>query len=385
MAERPGLVYAKALWGRDREIHVQEFITDRRTGSTERGRTTVQPRTCHKPVMIWPWLFAAVCLIGIGALPVRCQLRDFRVIQGRVHTADGSSLPNDISVRLEEAEGTVVAQQFVGHDGKFEFWDLTGSLYKLVVTAPGFQTVTQDVDMHYEASRFPDIYLVPVAQKKSRSAPTTSATDLAAPKKAQKEYEKGDQALGSGKPEEARSHLEKAVGEYPCYARAQTTLGVALSMLRQFSPAEAAFKKSLECDSSFLEAYVQFGILLNLEGKYAESEQNLQQGLGHFPNEWQLHYQLGVAYDGVKDFEKAEGEYLKARAINPTPPPAFYVKLADVYLKRKDFEKAYTEMQTYLRVAPNGEFAEETKSLMKRMESAGVVGGAKAEASRPPQ
>jgi Flp pilus assembly protein TadD len=308
----------------------------------------------------------------LGTLPARCQ-RDFRSIQGRVHTADGSPLPADINVRLEEAEGTVVARQFVGSNGKFEFWDLTGNLYRLIVTAPGFQTVSQDVDMHYEASRFPDVYLVPVVQRKSPSPATTSATDLAAPKKAQKEYEKGEHALQNGNPEEARSHLEKAVAEYPCYARAQTTLGVALSMLRQFSPAEAAFKKSIECDAGFLEAYIQLAILLNLEGKYADNKLNLQQGLGHFPDDWQLHYQLGVASDGLKDYAKAEEEYLKAQSINPTPPPEFHVKLADVYLKRKEFEKAYGEMQTYLRLAPNGEFAEETKSLMKRMESAGVV------------
>ena len=300
-----------------------------------------------------------------------------------MRTADGSPLPADITVRLEEAEGTVVAQQFVGSNGKFEFWDLTGNAYRLIVTAPGFQTVSQDVDMHYEASRFPDIYLVPAVRKKSPSALTASATDLAAPKKAHKEYEKGDHALGSGHPEEARSHLEKAVAEYSCYARAQTALGVALTMQHEFSPAEAAFKKSIECDAGFLEAYVQLAILLNVEGKYADSKLNVEQGLGHFPDDWQLHYQLGVAYDGAKDYEKAEEEYLKAQSINPTPPAELHVKLADVYLKRKEFEKAYAEMQTYLRLAPNGEFAEETKSLMKKMESAGVVRGAQAKTNQP--
>jgi tetratricopeptide (TPR) repeat protein len=311
--------------------------------------------------------------------------RETRSIQGRVHRADGGALPSDMNVRLEEAEGTVVAQQFVGSNGKFEFLNLTGNLYRLIVTAPGFQTVSQDVDMHYEASRFPDIYLVSVVQKRSPSSSPTSATDLAAPKKAQKEYEKGGRALGSGNPEEARNHLEKAVAEYPCYARAQTTLGIALSMTHQFSAAEAALKKAIDCDAGFLEAYLQSAILLNLEGKFADNELNLQQGLGHFPNDWQLHYQLGVASDGLKDYAKAEEEYLKAQSINPTPPAEVHVKLADVYLKRKEFEKAYGEMQTYLHLAPNGEFAEETKSLMKKMESAGVVRGAQANAAQPPR
>lgn len=330
---------------------------------------------------------ALLGLIVLGSIPAICQNMDSRSVRGRVRVIGGGPVPDDVTVILEQAEGVEVTRQLVGHSGTFEFPNLKGTIYRVIVTAKGFQTARWDVNMDYVASRYPDIYLVAQGPKKTGadSPSTASATDLTASKKAQNEYSKGHRALQDGNAKDARAHLEKAVADAPCYARAHTALGVALAMQHEFAPAEAAFKKSIECDAGFLEAYVQFGILLNLEGKYAESEQNLQQGLGHFPNDWQLHYQLGVAYDGVKDFEKAEGEYLKARAINPTPPPEFYVKLADVYLKRREFEKAYSEMQSYLRVAPNGEFAEETKSLMKRMESAGVVRGAKAEANQPLQ
>jgi len=367
-----------------KELHVQQFIIDRGKCSTTRGETTVRRRTCPRLLTTWLKIAAVPYLIVLSTLPTRCQTESLS-IQGQVRTTDGSPLPSDVAVRLEQAEGVVVARQFVGNSGRFEFSNLAVGLYRLIVTAKGYQTVSQDVDMRYLASRFPDIYLAPLVAKKtgSLSASTASATDLSAPKKAQKEYEKGERALQSGGPEQARSHLEKAVAEYPCYARAQTTLGVALSMLRQFSLAEAVFKKSIECDAGFLEAYVQLAILLNVEGKYADSKLNLEQGLGHFPDDWQLHYQLGVAYDGAKDYEKAEEEYLKAQSINPTPPAELHVKLADVYLKRKEFEKAYAEMQTYLRLAPNGEFAEETKSLMKKMESAGVVRGAQAKTNQP--
>jgi tetratricopeptide (TPR) repeat protein len=299
----------------------------------------------------------------------------------------GGPIPDDVTVTLEQAEGVEVTRQLVGHSGTFEFPNLKGTVYRVIVTAKGFQTARWDVDMDYVASRYPDIYLVAQRQKKTDAASpsTASATDLTASKKAQNEYSKGHRALQDGNAKDARAHLQKAVAEAPCYARAQTALGVALAMQRDFAPAEAAFKKAIQCDAGFLEAYVQSGILLNLEGKYTDSELNLQQGLGHFPNDWQLHYQLAVAYDGVKDYAKAEEEYLKVQSINSTPPPDFHVKLADVYLKRKEFEKAYAEMQTYLRVAPNGEFAEETQSLMKRMESAGVVRSSQAKATQTPQ
>lgn len=161
-----------------------------------------------------------------------------------MRTSTGTPIPSDVSVVLEEAEGVVAGKQFVGTTGKFEFRNLQGQLYRLIVTAAGFQTATKDVDMHYLASRYPDVYLIPLVQKRSGStpSPTTSATDGLATNKARKEYEKGDQDRQTGDTTDARRHLEKAVADYPCYARAQTALGVVLSIQREFPSAEAAFR-----------------------------------------------------------------------------------------------------------------------------------------------
>lgn len=189
----------------------------------------------------------------LGVSPSVSQQRMLS-IQGQVHTANGSPLPLDITVRLEAAEEVSVTQQYVGANGKFEFDNLKGGLYRLTVTAKGYKTATQDVDMHYFASRYPNIYLVQQDTKETAapSSHTVPSTDLAAPKNARKEYEKGHRSLQSGNFEEARSHLEKAVAEYPCYARALASLGVALSMQHQFAPAESALRKSMACDSGFL-------------------------------------------------------------------------------------------------------------------------------------
>jgi tetratricopeptide (TPR) repeat protein len=325
-------------------------------------------------------LMVAIALLAAPPAPSQEQSRS---IQGRVRTMSGSPIPADVTVYLEAAEGVQVGKQMVGSDGRFEFHDLKGTLYRIVVTAEGYQTARQDVDMDYLASRYPDIYLVALQQKKSdHSAAPTSVTDLAAPSKARKEYEKGRRALQDANPAQARTHLEKAVAEYRCYARAQTALGVALSMQNELAAAESAFKKALECDSGFIEAYAQQGILFNQEHRYTENEASLRRALARFPNQWELYYQLAVAHDGLKNYEKAIEEYLKVEALNPAPPPDVHVKLADDYLKQKEYGKAYAEMQAYLRVDPKGEFAAETRSLMQRMEAAGVVPAAERKAAR---
>ncbi len=297
-----------------------------------------------------------------------------RDIVGQVRTIAGGPLPLDITVFLEEAEGVVAAQQFVGTDGKFEFDHLKKNLYRLVVTAKGFQTASLDGDMNYDASRFPTVYLSPLVKKSASPAlPTETATDLAAPRKARKEYEKGARALQSGNLEEARHHLERAVAEDPCYARAETTLGVTLAMQHELALAESAFNKSIKCDGMFLEAYLQQAILLNAQRKFRDSEATLRQGLRRFPDDWQLHYQLGTAEDGMAEYEAAEGDYLRAQSANPTMPPEFHLKLAKVYLNLKKYGEAYAEMQAYLRIDPSSTTAERTRRVMRQMETSGVV------------
>jgi tetratricopeptide (TPR) repeat protein len=324
------------------------------------------------PAATWRKPSMLLILIALCVASATGQFR--REIIGQVRITTPGPLPLDITVFLQEAEGVVVAQQFVGTDGKFEFHNLTKTAYRLVVTAKGYQLVTQDVDMNYEASRFPTIYLSPLGTKSTSPTPqTATATDLAAPRKARKEYEKGARALQSGDLKEARRHLERAIAIDPCYARAQTTLGVTLAMEHSPALAEVAFNKSIKCDGMYLEAYLQLAILLNAQGKFQDSEATLRQGLRRFPDAWQLHYQLGAAEDGMAKYEAAEEDYLRAQSANPAVPPEFHLRLAKVYLSLKKYDKARAEMETYLRIDPSSPMAQRTRKILQEMKASGVV------------
>jgi tetratricopeptide (TPR) repeat protein len=294
-------------------------------------------------------------------------------IEGQVRMMDGGPIPQDTTVRLEEGEGgALLAQRYLGSDGKFRFDDLDGSQYEIEVTAKGFQTVRQAVDMRWEASRCPTILLVPVAQAKNR-VPTGTPSDLAATKKARKEYEKGSHLLHDGNLDEARKHLENAVAEDPCYARALTALGETLTMQRQFPSAESAFNRAIKCDGQFLEAYLQLAVLLNSESKYTECKTELELGLRRLPNEWRLYYQLGLAGFSSGNYEQAEQAYLQAQSINPQVPAEFHLRLAGVYLKLKKRDKAYAELKSYLRAEPNGPMAGPARKAIEQLEASGAV------------
>lgn len=66
---------------------------------------------------------------------------------------------------------------------------------------------------------------------------------------------------------------------------------------------------------------------------------------------------------------KAEQEYLKAESLSNAVPAEVHLRLADAYLQQKEYEQAYAEMQTYLKIAPDGPLASQTRSLLPQIDS----------------
>ena len=230
-----------------------------------------------------------------------------------------------------------------------QFQDLKEQHYKIIVTAEGYQPGNAQVDMGYYASRFPTIYLTPLgAEEDSSTSFGEHVTDLAAPKKARKEYEQGHDALQAKDLASARKHFEKAIEIDPCYARALTELGVVLTLQGDLPSAESSFQKSIHCDGGFWKPIFRLGILLDMEKKYSEGESILQQSLRVAPSDWQPYYRLGAVHQHAGQYKEANEEYLKAESLSGAVPAEVHLRLADAYLQQKEYDQAYTELQTYL-------------------------------------
>jgi tetratricopeptide (TPR) repeat protein len=316
--------------------------------------------------------FSLVCLLLLFPLPTASQ--QTVTLAGGVQGAGGTVIHSVVNLRLESSEGVLVEHQPARTDGQFEFAGLRKERYRLTVTADGYQTSQQEVDLGFTAGTvFLNVFLTPASKQAAEKTALPALTDDNAPKKARKEFQKGTRALAEKRTAEARAHFEKAVAEYPCYARAQSNLGLSLILLHEFSLAENALKKSLECDPGFHEAHLVYGQLLNLQQRFAEAEKVLLQGVRLAPGSWQFYYQLGMAHFGLGQYDKAEEAYLKVQSLNPDPPPEWYVKVADLYLKAENYGKAYETMQAYLRTEPDGRFAGKIRKIMDEMEAAGVL------------
>jgi tetratricopeptide (TPR) repeat protein len=296
-------------------------------------------------------------------------------VEGKVRVEGGQVPGVGVNVRIETEDGEVVAQSPVSSGGGFSFPSIKKGIYTVVVTCEGYETARQLLDLTLGPNMvISDVTIMPSREAKG-IANQESRTDAQAPKSARKEYQKAVASLSAKNFDAAQAHLEKAVKEFPCYARAQTDLATVLEQKRDVAGAEAALRKAMapDCDPEYIDSYIILGQMLNSQKRFADSERVLEEGVRRSPGSWQFYYQLGVAYYGLSQIPKAESQYQKVLGLNPTPPPEFHVKLCDVYLREKAYDKAYAEMEQYLKAEPDGRFAPKIKNIMQEMRTSGAL------------
>jgi len=295
-------------------------------------------------------------------------------VAGQVTTSNGNPITFGVNVELRAPGGQIAGQQPADSSGHFEFDYVAKKDYTLLVKADGYQPATRAVDLRYGDQLFLTIRLNPLNHKvKQDRGDVTSVEDLKVPPHAKRQYLKGNRAFKAQNYSAAKKYFERAVHEYPCYAQAQLELATVLIAKKHASQAETALRKAIQCVPTFLDAYVELSQLFNAEKRYGESLKLLQPPVEHSPDTWQLRYQMGVAHYGLKQYERAEKDFLGVRALHRAPLPILRIKLADVYLKKNDFAKAYAEMQSYLKERPDGRFVSRIKAVIQQMKADSLV------------
>ncbi|MGA2072156.1 MAG: tetratricopeptide repeat protein [Terriglobia bacterium] len=295
-------------------------------------------------------------------------------LHGQVQTKDGRGISAGVMVSIQTSDGEPVATRQPDWNGNFEFVGLSPTIYTLSAKAEKFQTYQQTLDFTDARVTFHtfNIVLSPLDKPAVNPATLPSLTDQAAPKSARKELEKGSRAWREKKPTEARKHLQQAIEEYPCYARAHTALAEVDLAAHDTASAEAGYKRAIHCDGTYSDAFYQLAQLYMQERKPAASEAILREALRLSPNAWLFHYQLGNAQLVLGKSREASQDFLTAQSLHPDMPAEFHIKLANSYLKMAEYSKALTEIDTYLRLSPQGPYAASAKKVAEKLRSGGV-------------
>jgi tetratricopeptide (TPR) repeat protein len=325
-----------------------------------------------------------VLLIALEFLSSRpAQGQRARVVSGQVVTEEEAVISSGVTIVVEMRDGQRSDEIHPDAQGRFEVPGLFRETYLMTVRAEGFYPLQLYLDLKDGVGPVVLRIVMHRAPRKKMTSPLPALTDLSAPKSARKLFQKAVHALQANRLDDAREKFERAVAAYPCYARALTGLASIQIAARELDAAAVNLHQAVRCDPGFPDACALLGKVLNNQKRFVESEEILKQGLRLSPEAWQLYDQLATAHYNEGQYGKAQEEWLRVLAIDPAPPAELHAKLAAVYFRGGARDKAYAEMQAYLRAEPTGRFASTLKAMMARLGPSGAQGATSSQPEQP--
>ena len=119
----------------------------------------------------------------------------------------------------------------------------------------------------------------------------------------------------------AKEWLEQAAAAVPNQA-SLSFLGSAHARLGEKEAAKAAFRKVIELDQTYVEAYINLGHLLSADGQAIEAEGLFRKAVQLDPCSHRAHGALGVLLQELGNYSEAEAELKRTLELNPNDPIA---------------------------------------------------------------
>jgi Tfp pilus assembly protein PilF len=128
--------------------------------------------------------------------------------------------------------------------------------------------------------------------------------------------------LELGRPDMAVEHFKKAVELDPIYADAYFHLGTALAEARRWEEAVTAYKKALSLPTLTIpeSANQNLGLALYHLKRYQEAEQTLRFAISLDPRLQAAYYNLGLVFVAENRKEEAKSAFRQASQLGPDSP-----------------------------------------------------------------
>jgi tetratricopeptide (TPR) repeat protein len=182
-----------------------------------------------------------VSLVFIFLAPSTSLTQMFaHTLRGDVRVTANSGPLTAVRIQLQR-QGMTIQVAFLRANG-FEFLNIQGGQYTLVVDAPGYETVRQDVDVPGD---WPTIDLHP-QRNALQPAEAVSVWNLGVPKSARRQFAAAQSKLLEHDCMHALDRLKKAIDIYAQYGDAHKAMGECYAQMNQLETAEQEFKRALE-------------------------------------------------------------------------------------------------------------------------------------------
>jgi hypothetical protein len=286
------------------------------------------------------------------------------------HT-DNKVLPR-IKVQLSESSGAVIDTYFTDSGGQAITTKVPPGQYVISIETEGYKHFRQDVEvLDYPGPRV-NVSLEPLAaEKPAVPGDIVSARELGLPQMAQEAMQKGREALfQKHDPAASLAYFQKVLVMAPDFYEADYFLGIAYRQKGLAKEAEAAFHAAIDMSfNQFPAADFALAAVLSDNGRFSEAEAPARAGLALQPDSWQGNFELARALMGLNRLPEAEQRALAAKKLNPNIS-RLYLLLANIHLRLHNNEAVLDDVNTYMRIDPNGPYIDQARTLKEKTELA---------------
>jgi len=289
-------------------------------------------------------------------------------VSGQVRIADSGEFAQNLPVRLERFSGGLIDQMFTDNHGKFRFGNLQRGYYKVIVNAYGYRPAQQDADLQVMVRAFLVFELTRDDSTSSSGEPLilNDVIDARIPADARAAFARGRTALAARNLNEATQHLQRAISLYSQFFEAHLLLATAYMDQRDWKSAEAALRNALDIKPSDPTALIALGEVCWRQKRYDDAEKFLLDGLKVDDKSWHGHFTLGRLYWDKGEIAKAGPPIGKTLQLRPNFAEA-HLLAGNILLHFNQQERALIEYQEYLRLSPKGEFANQARDLVEKL------------------
>jgi Tfp pilus assembly protein PilF len=313
-------------------------------------------------------VLGTLCLLAAHLVHADDQ-RTYELV-GTVLQHEGKPFPGATPVVFLHSVSTPFAvRTFADPSGEFKFKGLMTDTYLLSIVIPrvGEQSKTVDVGPSVADPKGRIKIRILFERRPQTLSPTISATDLAIPGAAKKEYRKAHDCLARSDTAGAVTHLNRAIELSPRFPDALNLMGTISYQTGNYGEAERYFRLSLEQAPAAYSPLVNLGGALLSQGRWQESLVYNLRAVKVRPDDALAHSQLGQSYVALGQLEAAESALKNAKALDAGHFSFPQLVLAGIYLKKSEIAMAVREFEEFLKLHPDTDRSDSVRKAIQQL------------------
>jgi tetratricopeptide (TPR) repeat protein len=281
-----------------------------------------------------------------------------------VRATDGS--PSDIRATVslyDFASGSPISIA-TPRAGQAIFRNLQPSHYSVEVNAPGYQTVTQPVDL--QVGGLSEEVIITLTPQSSAHTSSTSSVPVLAPGALQ-ELGKVLEDLRNGNNTDAKKRLEKVSRTAPSYPDVNYLWGAYYAQVQDQGHAKEYWQKTLQEDPRHVFALPALAGVATRDGDLPAAIGYLERAADAQPSSWSYQQRLAAAYLQHAELNKAEKCAIRSAELGKEHAADSQLILAQISAKRNDRERTITALEAYLAAVPTSPRALQVRQWITKL------------------